>query len=45
MMKLNKSDLIDEFLTPALKNNIQLEEDQNKLLSCSYCGSEDIRKD
>jgi len=45
VMKLDKSRLIDDFLTPALKKNIQLEENQNKLLSCSYCGSEDIRKD
>ena len=35
VMKLDKSTLIDDFLTPALKKNIQLEEDQNKLLSCS----------
>jgi len=45
VMKLDKSILIDDFLTPALKKNIQLEEEQNKLLSCNYCGSEDIRKD
>jgi hypothetical protein len=45
VMKLDKSRLIDDFLTPALKKNIELEEEQNKLLCCLYCGSEDIRKD